>query len=124
MNLLIADHLLFQVVHLTDVTFKSFLKKKKHALVMFYAPWCGHCKAAKPEFTATAEIFADDKKRSLAALDCTKFQSVCDQFDVTGFPTFKYFNYGKHPSPYYSDRSSDGFTEFMNNPESFLRNEL
>lgn len=27
-----------EVVHLTDETFKPFLKKKKHVLVMFYAP--------------------------------------------------------------------------------------
>jgi protein disulfide-isomerase/protein disulfide isomerase family A protein 5 len=27
-----------EVVHLTEETFKSFLKKKKHVLVMFYAP--------------------------------------------------------------------------------------
>jgi hypothetical protein len=27
------------VVHLSDETFKLFLKKKKHVLVMFYAPW-------------------------------------------------------------------------------------
>lgn len=26
------------VVHLNDETFKPFLKKKKHVLVMFYAP--------------------------------------------------------------------------------------
>lgn len=29
---------LSEVVHLNDETFKSFLKKKKHVLVMFYAP--------------------------------------------------------------------------------------
>lgn len=27
-----------EVVHLTEETFKPFLKKKKHVLVMFYAP--------------------------------------------------------------------------------------
>ena len=27
------------VVHLSEVNFKPFLKKKKHVLVMFYAPW-------------------------------------------------------------------------------------
>ena len=27
-----------EVVHLTEETFKTFLKKKKHVLVMFYAP--------------------------------------------------------------------------------------
>jgi thioredoxin-like negative regulator of GroEL len=35
------------VVHLNEENFKSTLKKTKHALVMFYAPWCGHCKNAK-----------------------------------------------------------------------------
>lgn len=29
---------LSDVVHLTEETFKTFLKKKKHVLVMFYAP--------------------------------------------------------------------------------------
>ena len=33
-----------EVEHLTDENFKSFLKKKKNALVMFYAP----CKYARP----------------------------------------------------------------------------
>ena len=35
------------MVHLTEDDFVSFVKKKKHVLVMFYAPWCGHCKRAK-----------------------------------------------------------------------------
>lgn len=35
------------VVHLDEENFKTYLKKKKHALVMFYAPWCGHCKVRK-----------------------------------------------------------------------------
>ena len=48
--------------HLTDATLKTELKRKKHALVMFYAPWCGHCKSAKPEFNQAAAEFKDDPK--------------------------------------------------------------
>ena len=113
-----------QVNHLTDANFKSSIKKKRHCLVMFYAPWCGHCKAAKPEYTATAEAFSAEKKVSFAAVDCTKYHGLCEQHGVAGFPTFIYFNYGKIPSPYEGPRTQQGFTQFMNNPSAYLRNEL
>jgi thiol-disulfide isomerase/thioredoxin len=54
---------------------------------------CGHCKKAKPEFTGAAEHFRDDPKVEFAAVDCTKFASVCGAADVRGYPTIKYFHY-------------------------------
>lgn len=112
------------VEHLTDENFKSQLKKKKHALVLFYAPWCGHCKAAKPEFTEAAKQLAEDKKVVLAALDCTKFAAVCQQYDVTGYPTFRYFNYGKGDFKYLGARTAEGFVSFMSNPALYPKEEL
>ena len=38
-----AEH----VKHLTTESFFSEVQKHDHVLVMFYAPWCGHCKAMK-----------------------------------------------------------------------------
>ena len=115
--------LFFQITHLAEEEFKPFLKKKKHALVMFYAPWCGHCKAAKPEFMSAAEQFTDDKKVAFAALDCTQYQSVCSQHDVSGYPTFKYFNFGKKDFRYNGGRTEGDFVDFMTNPNS-ARDEL
>jgi thiol-disulfide isomerase/thioredoxin len=43
-----------EVVHLTDLTFDEFMAREKSVLVMFYAPWCGHCKAR----TVQIEFFA------------------------------------------------------------------
>ncbi|KAK3612179.1 hypothetical protein CHS0354_016566 [Potamilus streckersoni] len=88
------------VVHLTDENFKNILKKKKHALVMFYAPWCGHCKKAKPEYMQAAAKYKDDNKVVFAAIDCTTHNTMCTSHDVTGYPTFKYFNYGKNEQKY------------------------
>ena len=71
-----------------------------------------------------AEQFVEDKKTAFAALDCTKYHSVCEQHEVTGFPTFKYFNYGKKDTLYNGARSQEGFVEYMSNPGLFARDEL
>ncbi len=51
--------------------FESALSSADTALVMFFAPWCGHCKRAKPEFSSAGDLLANDKKKVLAAVDCT-----------------------------------------------------
>ncbi|CAH0559634.1 unnamed protein product [Brassicogethes aeneus] len=105
------------VVHLKEDTYKPFLKKKKHVLVIFYAPWCGHCKKAKPEFNMAAAVFKDDHKVAFAAVDCTTEQAICSANDVKGYPTFKYFNYYKDSRLYTGGRTEPDFISFMHDPE-------
>uniref|UniRef100_A0A6Q2ZC79 Thioredoxin domain-containing protein n=1 Tax=Esox lucius TaxID=8010 RepID=A0A6Q2ZC79_ESOLU len=94
------------VSHLGMEDFREALKKKKHALVMFYAPWCPHCKNAVPHFTTAADLFKEDRKIAYAAVDCTKGQNheLCKQESVEGYPTFNYYNYGKFAEKYNGDR--------------------
>ncbi|XP_046390682.1 protein disulfide-isomerase A5 [Ischnura elegans] len=103
------------VFHLKDETFKQFLRKKKHVLVMFYAPWCGHCKKAKPEFKAAAEHFKDDSKVEFAAVDCTVYTALCNTVNVSGYPTIKHFHYynKEEPLPYSGDRTAKDFIRFI-----------
>jgi protein disulfide-isomerase-like protein len=101
---------------LNKETFKPFLKKKKHVLVMFFAPWCGHCKKAKPEFVKAAEKFKDDSKVELAAVDCTIHSNICATYDVKGYPTLKYFSYLKINRDYNGDRHAEDFIQFLLNP--------
>ncbi|CAF2762598.1 unnamed protein product [Rotaria sp. Silwood2] len=105
------------VVHLNEENYKTILKKKKSALIMFYAPWCGHCKKAKPLFTSAAAKFTDNPKVMFSAVDCTKSQSICKEYEVQGYPTIKYFSFGKFIAEYESDRTEEAFVEFMTNPE-------
>lgn len=40
----------YEHVHMLQTsTFDSIVGASSKALVMFYAPWCGHCKSLKPE---------------------------------------------------------------------------
>lgn len=106
-----------EVVFLTDETFKPFLKKKKHCLVLFYAPWCFHCKNAKPEFVNAAAEYSDDPKVEFAAVDCTKHSGICSAYEVRGYPSIKYFNYLKTHKEYRGERKAEGFIKFMRNPD-------
>ena len=42
------------VVQLTADNFTKFVKNEKLSLVMWYAPWCKHCKQVMPEYEGAA----------------------------------------------------------------------
>lgn len=84
-----------EVEHLTDETFETTLKETESILVMFYAPWCGHCKRLKPVYEKAAEKLKKNKVNGvLAALDATKETKTAKKFNVNGYPTLKYFKNG------------------------------
>ncbi|XP_028029914.1 protein disulfide-isomerase A3 [Bombyx mandarina] len=103
------------VLDLTDSDFSAVLSQHDTALVMFYAPWCGHCKRLKPEYAVAAGLLkTDDPPVALAKVDCTEGgKSTCEQFSVSGYPTLKIFRKGELSSEYNGPRESNGIVKYM-----------
>lgn len=86
-----------------------------HALVGFFAPWCGHCKAIKPAWNRVADLFADEPDVSIVSVDADKHRSLGERFEVQGFPSLKYFPAGGgKPVAYDGGRSEKDLVAFLN----------
>lgn len=104
------DDAFAKVRHLTDEDFDTFRAQNKQFFVMFYAPWCGHCKNMKGDYASAAK--SADYMMPLVAVDCTVHKTVCETFSVNGFPTLKYFE-DEVPQEYEGGRSAAALLEFV-----------
>ena len=55
-------------------------------IILFYAPWCGHCTKMKPHFDAVSTEF---NQHNFCKVDCTKKENeiIPSQFNIEAFPT-------------------------------------
>ncbi|GFT20048.1 protein disulfide-isomerase TMX3 [Nephila pilipes] len=79
-------------------------------LVMFYAPWCGHCKNLEPIWNQVAQSLVDTDIR-VGRIDCTRFTSVATEFSVSGFPTILFIK-GHKTVEYRGDRERHEIVDF------------
>ncbi|KAL3289630.1 hypothetical protein HHI36_023040 [Cryptolaemus montrouzieri] len=103
------------VLELGDSDFATKLAEHETALVMFYAPWCGHCKRLKPEFAKAAEdLSRNDPPISLVKVDCTEAgKETCNKNSVSGYPTLKIFRNGEFSQEYNGPREASGIVKYM-----------
>ena len=93
----------------------SFINSEEDTTVMYYAPWCGHCNKAKPEFE---EAMKNNNNMLTCNGDPNGKDSVLSHSDlkelgIQGFPTVvKYGPDGKKKAQYNGPRTSKGFSEF------------
>ena len=78
------------ILILTDKTFNIALNEYDKLMVLFYAPWCGHCKKFHPEYEKAAKTL---KKENiiLAKVDGESNKELSTRFSLESYPTIKAF---------------------------------
>ena len=90
------------------MTFKSRFGESSSEIakvIIFYAPWCGHCKKAMNEFLKASQ----DPNVSLVNADLNR--DIVDRYSVSGFPTIMRVSDG---TVYSGSRKADDIIEFAN----------
>jgi protein disulfide-isomerase A6 len=104
-----------EVIELNVETFDAVVGLEKPSFVMFYAPWCGHCKALKPDWEKLG-IASDCSKALIGRIDCDDQSNaeICARYEIQGYPTLKYFGSGDSDGDdYESGRDLPSLTKFV-----------
>jgi protein disulfide-isomerase A1 len=98
---------------LTDNNFRQALNLQPDLLVEFYAPWCAHCKNLAPEYSKAAKrLLKNTPSIRIAKVDCTVNVILSHQYQITSYPTIKYF-INKNPIDYDGDRTEDEIVSWV-----------
>lgn len=93
-----------------------------YKLLFFFANWCPHCKAAKPEWEKTKSEL-DGKQINghtvkFVEYDCTEpspeMESIMDKYDVTSYPTVLLVSPSGQVTPFENKTTKDALTNFLN----------
>jgi len=97
--------------YLTAVNFKSLIieSPSKPSLVMWHAPWCGHCKNMAPVWDTLAGNFPD---YVVGKIDAT-VNEVPGLPAVHSFPTIKLYRTDGTEAEYNGERTVEGLTKFI-----------
>ena len=91
------------VIQLNKENFeKKVIKSDKLWLILFYAPWCGHCKAFHPTFEKAAK--ASKGLFKVGAVNCDEERDLASKYKINGFPTVLFFGENKEKTEEYEGK--------------------
>eukprot|EP00189_Rhodosorus_marinus_P002625 CAMPEP_0113955238 /NCGR_PEP_ID=MMETSP0011_2-20120614/1168_1 /TAXON_ID=101924 /ORGANISM="Rhodosorus marinus" /LENGTH=384 /DNA_ID=CAMNT_0000964797 /DNA_START=117 /DNA_END=1271 /DNA_ORIENTATION=- /assembly_acc=CAM_ASM_000156 len=91
---------------LQSIQFDEVVNGEKHALVHWYAPFCGHCREFKPEFELLGKTFEDSSNVVIVRINGRKYRGLSKRYKVNGYPTVMWFEKGKRTTEF-SDEIED-----------------
>eukprot|EP00123_Amoebidium_parasiticum_P010799 comp20331_c0_seq1/m.25594 comp20331_c0_seq1/g.25594 ORF comp20331_c0_seq1/g.25594 comp20331_c0_seq1/m.25594 type:complete len:552 (-) comp20331_c0_seq1:375-2030(-) len=110
-----AERLTTYAVAMHEESFEADISVKQAMLVMFYAPWCGHCKNLKPHYEEAAEVLATkhDINDVMGMVDCTENRDLCQKYEIKGYPTMLLFKGGAKEEKYANARTTDALVKYL-----------
>jgi thiol-disulfide isomerase/thioredoxin len=108
----------YKVLSNDDAVEFSKLLSNGRWVVLFYADWCGHCNAMKPEWNKAVKKLANSKHINIADINSNVIKQVTPKPEIEGFPTIKMYNNGQIISKFEDDRVADKITAFANSNSS------
>jgi len=94
---------------------KEVIKNDKDVMLLFYAPWCTHCKELSPKYEEVAKKLKNNNSKLLIArIDGS--QNDVDNISISGFPTIMFFpgnRKDKPPIEYKGRRTAEDIISFI-----------
>lgn len=88
-----------------------------NTFTMYYADWCPHCQAVKPEFEELikkGDVEVGGKKCKIQMVSPEKEPEAVKGKDIKGFPTFLLETADGRTFEYKGDRNTAGYLAFIN----------
>ena len=95
----------------------------KNALIVFFAPWCGHCEQFAKFYHEVGAHFSADPKVNIARLDVDEHRAAAESYGVTGLPSLQLFPRGyKRRGLHFrgSERTPARIISFVKSPQVYL----
>ncbi|GET93807.1 protein disulfide isomerase [Leishmania tarentolae] len=93
-------------------TIEKYTDGTQNVMLLFYAPWCGHCKKLHPEYEKVAKNL-ESENVIIAQLDATTNDFDRKKFEVSGFPTMYFIPAGESPMVYDGGRTAEDIEAFL-----------
>ena len=95
-----------------DETAEDFENMGKPTMVLFYAPWCPHCKSVMGDWAKLKN--KAPKHIQIAKVNCDEKPHLASKHQVKGFPTIILFKDGQKHT-FEGPRNLDNFLAFLQN---------
>jgi protein disulfide-isomerase-like protein len=89
---------------------EDFENMEQDSMVLFYAPWCPHCKTVMGDWAKLKKSAPNGVK--IAKVNCDEKPELAEKHDIKGFPTIILFKNGKKVY-FEGPRNLENFLEFI-----------